>query len=86
MGSYTNLSEEYNALVEIIERALRLVVNASKVESKIVHSKALKVNVFDYVELVIINDKLTFINESGLQYSLYADCTIEDLIDILTKL
>jgi len=44
---------------------------------------AIKVNVFDYTALTIVNDTLTFLDSEGLQYSLYADCTLTDLLDIL---
>ena len=86
MASYKNLKEELDALEIRVKRALRVLIGESKTQSKHVDSKALKVNVFDYQELVIINDELTFIGENGLHYSLYAECSLEDLIDLLTNL
>lgn len=46
---------------------------------------SLKVNVFDYVEIAYINEKLVFFDEKGLIYSVYADCSLDDLIDILEQ-
>ena len=64
-------------------RELRDKVENSKQTSKHIAEKAITVNVFDYTELTIINDKLTFLDNSGQHYSLFADCNLEDLIDIL---
>ena len=86
MESYINLSEDYNDLETRVIRALRITIGESKVKSKFVDAKAIKVNVFDYVELVILDEKLIFIDDRGLQYSLNSDCDLSDLIDILTKL
>lgn len=86
MANYTNLSEEFDALEIRVQRALRMLINSSKQQSKHVDSKSLNVNVFDYHELVIVNDELTFLDENGYQYSLYAECSLEDLIDIIKNL
>ena len=60
-------------------------VENSKQTSKHMDTKIIKVNVFDYHELAIINDRLTFMNSNGYHYSLYAECSLEDLIDIINK-
>jgi hypothetical protein len=84
--SYINLREEHNALVERVERALRVSIANSKKESKFVQSNAIEVNIFGLTELVVIDDELIFLDSAGYHHSLYADCTLEDLIDILTQL
>lgn len=79
MPQYTKLENE------LIARLTKAIKN-SNYESKHVSQKAIKVNVFDYQELTIINDRLTFIDNHGYQFSLFADCAIEDLIDIADNL
>ena len=69
---------ETKTLLELREKIMK-----SEICSKYVNEKAIKVNVFDYEELIIINDKLVFIDANGSHYSLYADCCLEDLIDLL---
>ena len=65
-------------------RSLRSIVEKSNVNSKHVKGKCIKINVFDYTELAIINDELTFLDDKGIQYSIWnGDCAIEDFIDIL---
>ena len=78
--------KEYRDLEMRVLANLRYKISVSKEYSKSVsNSKCLKVNVFGYTELAIINDQLTFLDSQGLQYSIWADCTLEDLIDILDK-
>ena len=64
-------------------RELREKVESSKQTSKHIDEKSINVNVFDYTELTIVNDKLTFLDSNGQHYSLFAHCNLEDLIDIL---
>jgi hypothetical protein len=80
-----HLSKTYDNLEAEIHLELENLVKNSKVESKHVYGNCLPVNVFDYTELIIVHGNLTFCDSRGLQYSLYADCQIEDLIDILIK-
>jgi hypothetical protein len=47
--------------------------------------KPIKVNVFNYSELGIVNDRLTFFDSNGYEYSLWSEASLEDLIDILTE-
>lgn len=81
-----NFKTRYEVLEADVKFALRKAIEKSKVESKHVSEKCIKVNVYDYKELAIINDELTFLDNDGYHYSLYVDCSLEDLIDILTKL
>jgi hypothetical protein len=78
-----NLKKEYRDLEQRVIRELREKVENSDFVCSHINQKAIKVNVFDYKELTISNDKLTFMNEYGYQFSLFADCTLEDLIDII---
>jgi len=82
----TNFKKEYRNLEMKVLRTLRDAVDNSNIDSKFVQTKAIKVNIFDYVELIIINDRLTFLDSRGLHYSVLADCTLEDLIDIINEL
>jgi len=80
-----NLKKDYRDLEIKVIASLRELVNNSNQTSKHINTKSIKVNVFDYTELVVINDRLTFLDNNGLHYSLFADCSLEDLIDILNK-
>lgn len=61
-------------------------IEASKIVSAHFSGKCIKVNIFDYTELAIVNGELTFFDDKGLHYSLWnGDCTIDDLIDILNS-
>ena len=87
MNKYQYLVTQHNTLSDNIISALKAEIDESKLQSKhITNSKAISVNVFDYIELVIVNDKLTFLNSQGNHHSLYADCINNDLIDILYNL
>ena len=82
---YQELKDRHDKLEEDVINALINEVDNSELESKSVSTKCIKVNVFDYVELVYLNE-LLFIDDDGLQYGLYAECSLEDLIDILSKI
>jgi hypothetical protein len=79
------LATDYSTLKWRVEDELRKRIAKSKINSEHVSEKCIKVLVFDYHELTVINDKLTFIDRAGLQYSLYCDVTLEDLLDIINK-
>jgi len=78
-----NFKKQYRDLEMRVLNELRNLVNSSQLTSKFMDTKAIEVNVFDYVELVIVNDQLTFLDDSGYHHSLYSETTLEDLIDIL---
>lgn len=80
-----NLKKEYRDLEMSVLASLREKIKKSTQESKHMNTKVIPVNVFDYTELAIINDRFTFLDSKGLQYSLFADCTLEDLIDIINS-
>lgn len=81
--SYINLREEYDALVTRVERALRVLIANSKVDSKHVDSKAIEA--YSYGEIAIIDDKLVFIDENGHHHTLESEFSLDELIDIINK-
>ena len=84
---YQNLKIRHDELEEDILATLKHEVNISGLNSKHVsHCPVIKVSVFDYTELGIIHDELTFMDCYGLQYSIYSECSLEDLIDILSTM
>ena len=83
---YQDLKNRHDTLEQDILAALRHEVNSSKKMSKHINDVAIEVNVYDYHELAIIHDELAFMDENGYQYSVYAECSLEDLIDILSKI
>lgn len=84
--SYDNLGKRYRDLETRVLGALREEIAKSDVKSKHMDTPVIPVNVFDYTELAIINDRHTFMDDKGYQYSIWADCSLEDLIDILKKI
>jgi hypothetical protein len=84
---YINIKQQYNKLESLVFESLENEIKKSKIHSKFKsHVKVIKVNIFDYVELGLINDNLTFIDEGGYESSLYGECDLEDLIDILNNI
>lgn len=77
------LISKLDKLTNEVHSTLRTAIENSKVESKHINGKAIVVNVFDYRELVLINNRLTFLDANGLHYSIDADCELSDLIYIL---
>lgn len=84
------LMPQYTALEQKVIAKLTKAVNSSKYESKhISHQKAIRVlemNLVDYTELTIVNDRLTFLNHNGYHFSIYNNCTLQELIEIADKL
>jgi len=84
---YQHLQDRLTNLEADIFSALEDVIDTSKTYSKHIQGcKAIKVNVFDYTELVEYNDHLTFLDKNGHHYSIDCDVLLEDLIDILNKI
>jgi len=77
------LIEQHDELESKIEEALVDKIQQSNLMSPHYSSKAIKVNIFNYKWLSIINSQLTFLDSQGYQYSLYADATMLDLIELL---
>lgn len=81
-----DLAKEYRDLENKIEDTLKKMIANSNVQSDfIAGSNALKVNVFDYVELVYLDYRLKFIDNNGYHFSLYDECTTQDLLDIINE-
>ncbi|MFW6273010.1 MAG: hypothetical protein ACOC2U_04460 [bacterium] len=81
-----DLAKEFRDLeVKIQDTLKKMIENSGKVSRFIAGQKALKVNVFDYIELVFLNERLTFIDSNGNHFSVYAECTTEDLLDIIKE-
>jgi len=83
---YKKIRDEFDRLETKIKLALEIEINQSKHISKHLNQKCLKVNVFDYTELVYLNGELTFLDKDGLHYNIDCDCTLTDLLDILNTL
>ena len=84
---YVKLKEKFEVLELQVKSALMDEINKSDIVSKhFVITKVINVNIFNYTELLIYQDELTFSDKYGYIYSLYAECTMEDLIDILIKI
>lgn len=81
-----NYKTRYEQLSADVQFALRKAIEKSKIESKHVNEKCIRVNVYDYKELVFINNELTFLDTNGYHYYLYTECDLNDLIDILNAL
>jgi hypothetical protein len=77
------LSLKYNALVREVRETLTQMVKESKEKSRFMDLPALKVNIYDYEEMVFVNDELIFVDGCGLHYGLWTECDLEDLIDIV---
>ena len=80
MEDFKNLYRNLETKVMI---ELRMKIENSDYISDYTQTNAIRVNVFDYTELTIIDDRLTFLDEFGQDYDLTEDCSLEDLIDIL---
>jgi hypothetical protein len=86
MNKGERLSKKYADLRNEVETELKKRIIKNNVDSEHYHyCKVIKLNgtLYGYTELAIINDKLAFLDKDGYQFSIYADCTLEDLIDIL---
>jgi len=81
-----DLAKEYRNLEFKIQHTLKKMIENSGNESHFIAGEnALKVNVFDYEELVFLDERLTFIDNNGSHFWLYAECTTDDLLDIIDK-
>jgi hypothetical protein len=83
---YEHFSIELDNLETEVKGALFMELHKSNTMSKHLNQKCLKVNVFDYRELVYLNGKLIFISWDGLHFDIDCDCTLTDWIDILNSL
>lgn len=69
---------------EVIE-TLKELINESEYQEPHASNKAIKVNVFNYQDLIILNGDLIFLDAEGYHYSLFSECTLTDLIEIIKQ-
>jgi len=74
--------KQYRDLETKVMHSLSDAIEKSTLQSKHINTKAIKVNIFEYTELVIVNDRLTFLDADGQHYSVFAQASLKDLIDI----
>jgi len=79
---YAKLKTRHDDLEQEVLNALREEIEKSKEVSDHMDTKVLNVN----EELAIINGELTFMDDNGHHYGIYSECSLEDLIDILSKI
>jgi hypothetical protein len=84
----SNLSFRYELLIAEIETLLFDIIGQSDYESETHDIPAIKLTrpLFDYKELVVINDNLTWLDSNGHHYSLYSDASHTDIIDLLNAI
>lgn len=84
----------FDDLVKDITNELKIRVIESKTKSKYVDCNCINLDElgfdydelgfdYDYVELVIIDGLLHFIDSDGYHYSLFEDCDLTDLIPLV---
>jgi len=83
---HANYQYRFEQLQSEIEDTLRTLISKSNWQHPDYDRPAIKVNVFGYTALTIINDKLIFLDGNGYQYSLDAESQITDLLDIIKSL
>ncbi len=81
-----NFKKQYRDLQTRVFNELRNKINNSTYKSKFTGDNAIEVDTDDYIELTVINHNLTFIDEDGLQYSIFNNnIDFDGLIDILNN-
>ena len=83
MKKATELMLQLNELTNNVYTILREHIEDSRYTSKFNGEKAIKVDLFDYKELCIVHDKLTFLDNYGNEHSIDSEATLEDLIEII---
>lgn len=79
------LKERYEQLEKDVEAKLRELISNSKTWSKLFDAKCLRVNIYDYDELLIDKSgELSFVS-GGHLHSLYSECDLNDLIELIDK-
>jgi hypothetical protein len=79
------LSEKLDLFVSEVEDQLKSLIAGSHVTSSICNELCLTVDIYGYTELVYVNNELTFLCKDGENYSLFSECTLHDLIDIIKE-
>ena len=81
-----NFKKRYRDLEMQVLRKLREKISESGYRSAHTGKPAIKIHDFGYTELTVINDRLTFINRYGYHCSVFANTSLEDLVEILDNL
>jgi hypothetical protein len=76
------LKKEYRNLEMRTLSLLRDKVENSKMNSTTIDSKAIKVDINNYRELAVSQDRLIFIDNRGQHYSVF-NVSLEELIDLI---
>lgn len=63
-----------------------LVSGSSNMSKHIANCPAIKVDIYNYEELVHLNGELIFLDRNGYHYSILSDSTLLDLIEIIIKI
>lgn len=80
-----NLKKEYRDLEMKVLSTLREKINNSKTTSKFYNTNAIKINDYKYSELVIVDDRIMFLDSNGLHYTIFT-VSLEELIDIIEEI
>jgi hypothetical protein len=84
---YEEIREKHDALECEVLDILIDAINKSTTKSKHMDCNAIQItNLSNYTELVIVHNQLTFLNEDGNHYCIYAETSLDELIDIIQKL
>jgi hypothetical protein len=77
------LAARYKILEMDIVVRIHTLIQSSGVMSKTHDIKVMPVNLYDYVEMGMVNDELVFLDKHGHVYSLHSDATTDDLIELI---
>jgi len=80
-----DFKKQYRDLETRVLNELRSLIGKSKIKSKHVDARCIKVDIYNYKELCIVGGGLNFLDSDGLHYSVFAEATLEDLIDLLEQ-
>lgn len=77
-----SFKKQYRDLEMKIFNSLRELISKGTQTSRHLNEKVISVNIANYQELAIVNDKLTLLDHKGYHFSIFA-CSLDDLIDII---
>lgn len=80
-----SLTEQYNDLEASVINKLKALVLQSTVISKHTAKPCIRISLFDYDEISIVNGDLVFLSK-GYQYNSMLEVELSDLVDLATKL
>ena len=86
MKTSTELTDLLDEVTNEVELTLISLIENSNTESKHISGyNAIDINLFGYTEMVYYDFNLIFLDCNGNHYSLMADATLEDLIEIISE-